>query len=307
MSATTYDIAVSFAGEQRDYVEAVVGAAKDRGLKVFYDKDKGNEWWGRNFIREQRKVYGSQTRFFVPFISTEYLAKPIPMDEFSAVMMTAVKQGDEYVLPVLMGDVQVPPDLLHPHIGYLRSDDFTPEALAEQLVQKVGTATSAGQQPRDVGEVVEEAMAYRMPKMVPGDFSKYDELDATFDHLLQQFEQVLPQLTPLGFVGRVRVSGETLKVRIERNGETAYALDISKGGFHSDDQLNFMIGGNRIGGGTSSNGYATPYFDREAGAPKLRMMDFSVFSSMGRSDLTYTKEELFTKLWGRIVEQLERR
>jgi hypothetical protein len=28
------------------------------------------------------------------------------MDEFSAAMMTAVKQGDGYVLPVLIGDVQ---------------------------------------------------------------------------------------------------------------------------------------------------------------------------------------------------------
>jgi hypothetical protein len=160
-----YDIAVSFAGEQREYVAAVVAAAKSRGLKVFYDKDKGNEWWGKSFIRAQRTVYGSQTRFFVPFISTEYLAKPIPMDEFSAAMMTAVKQGDGYILPVLMGDVQVPPDLLPPDTHYLRGDDFSSEMLAEQLAQRVGAATSAGQEPRDVGEVVQEAMSYRMPKV----------------------------------------------------------------------------------------------------------------------------------------------
>jgi hypothetical protein len=91
MSSTedvNYDLAVSFAGEQ------TVRACGELGLRVFYDRDVGNEWWGKNFIREQRKVYGSQTRFFVPFISSEYLAKPIPMDEFSSAMMTAVKQGD---------------------------------------------------------------------------------------------------------------------------------------------------------------------------------------------------------------------
>ena len=78
-----YDLAVSFAGEHRAYVERVVRAGEARGLRIFYDRDKGNDWWGKSFIREQRNVYGSQTRYFVPFISSEYLTKPIPMDEFS--------------------------------------------------------------------------------------------------------------------------------------------------------------------------------------------------------------------------------
>jgi hypothetical protein len=302
-----YDLAVSFAGEQRAYVEQVVRACQQSGVRVFYDKDMSNEWWGKSFIREQRTVYSSRTRFFVPFISTEYLAKSIPGDEFSAAMMTAVKQGDGYVLPVLMGDVAVPPDLLHPHVHYLRGDQLTPAQLAEQLVQKVGVASTTGQQPRNVGEVVQEAMSYRMPKVTPASFSKYDELDVTFNYFRQEFDQALSDLSSLGFVGRARVTGEVLKVRIERNGETVYAIDIEKGGFTSDDQLNFKVGGNRIGGGNSSNGHATPYFDREAGVSKLKMMDFSVFGTMGSGTQAYTKEELFHKLWDRIIEQLERR
>jgi len=39
MEDKQYDIAVSFAGEQRDYVERVVAACKQRGLVVFYDRD----------------------------------------------------------------------------------------------------------------------------------------------------------------------------------------------------------------------------------------------------------------------------
>jgi hypothetical protein len=304
-----YDLAVSFAGEQRAYVEQVVRACQQSGMRVFYDTDMSNEWWGKNFIREQRKVYSSRTRFFVPFISTEYLAKPIPGDEFSAAMMTAVKQGDSYVLPVLMGDVAVPPDLLHPHIHYLRGDRLTPAELAERLVQKASAASTAGQQPRNVGVVVQEALAYRMPEVTPSTFSKYDELDVTFDYFRQEFDRALPGLSSLGFIGRARLTGDVLKVRIERNGEAVYALDIEKDGFTSDDQLNFKVGDrNRVSGGNSSNGYAAPYFDREAGMPKLRMMDFSVLgtmSSVGAQE--YSKEELFNKLWDRIIERLERR
>jgi len=83
-SADRFDLAFSFAGEHRDYVEQTKNACERLGLKVFYDRDKNNEWWGKNFIAEQRRIYGALTRYFVPFISTEYwyLAKPIPFDEF---------------------------------------------------------------------------------------------------------------------------------------------------------------------------------------------------------------------------------
>src|SRR3954451_19649563 len=129
MQGGLYDLAFSFAGEHRDYVEQTKLACERHGLRVFYDRDKNHEWWGKNFILEQRKVYGSQTRFFVPFISAEYLAKPIPSDEFQSAMMTAVSRGDAYILPVLIGDVQVPPELMHPHIHFLRAERYTPEQL----------------------------------------------------------------------------------------------------------------------------------------------------------------------------------
>ena len=305
MSSATYDIAVSFAGEQRDYVGQFVEACKARGISVFYDRDITNDWWGKNFIREQRKVYGKNTRYFMPFISTEYLAKPIPQDEFSAAMMTAVNQGDGYVLPVLWGSVQVPIDLMHPHIQYLKADDYSPEQLADAVVQRIGVGS---QQPaRDVGEVVQEALKFRMPKVVPQNFSTYRELDTTYDYLADQLQAAVHQLESAGFVGTVRRGDTKIAVRIERQGQTVYALDIEKGSSFGDSSLNFVVGGNRmgLGGGNSSNGYATPYFDRDAQVPKLKMMDFSVFSSMGRSDVTYTKEELFTTLWDRIIEQLE--
>ncbi len=54
MEEKEYDLAVSFAGEQRDYVVATVRACQAAGLKVFYDKNKNNTWWGGNFIQEQR-------------------------------------------------------------------------------------------------------------------------------------------------------------------------------------------------------------------------------------------------------------
>jgi hypothetical protein len=303
-SADMYDLAFSFAGENRAYVEQTKNACEQLGLKVFYDRDKNNEWWGKNFIVEQRKVYGSQTHYFVPFISTEYLAKPIPSDEFQAAMMTAVKRGDGYILPVLIGDVQVPSELMHPHMHYLRAEHYKPADLAREMQQRVGTASDVGQQRRDIGEVVHEAVELRLPKVVPATFSKYKELQVVFDFLGAQFQAAIPRLDERGFVGTVDRMERRLSLRIERAGETIYALDIYKGGSFGDDILEFGLGHDRLGG-NGINGYARPVFDKDAGVSKLNMTDFSVLSSFGGGDRQMTKEELFDKLWDRIIDQLE--
>jgi hypothetical protein len=299
-----YDLAVSFAGEHRSYVEQTVRACEQLGLRVFYDRNMSNEWWGKNFIREQRTVYGSRTRYFVPFISTEYLAKPIPMDEFSSAMMTAVKQGDGYILPVLIGDVRVPHDLLHPHIHYLRADEYTPNLLAEQLHAKVAQAKSSGQSARSIDDVVQNAMEIRLPRVVPAEFSKYQELQSVFDFLRDQFQSAVQQLRPLGFIGTVTPSESQIAVRIESRGQTIYSFDVTKGGSWGDDRLTFAVGRHRMPG-NSTNGWVTPFFDKPTGRPKLKMFNLSVLSQAG-TEWEFTKEELFEALWDRIVEQLER-
>lgn len=136
-----YDLAVSFAGEQRDYVERVVAECKARDLRVFYDRDAKVNIWGRNFIREFRTVYGgTQAHFFVPFLSTEYLSKAYPMDEFHAAMVEAINRRTyDYILPVIIGDVRVPSDLLSPAIGFLRAEDYPPETLASIIAERVAS------------------------------------------------------------------------------------------------------------------------------------------------------------------------
>lgn len=257
MSSPLYDLAVSFAGEQRDYVRRTVDACKQLGLRVFYDKDKNNDWWGGNFIREQRIVYSSQTHYFVPFISAEYLAKPVPMDEFSAAMMTAVKQGDGYILPVLMDDTEIPPDLLHPHIHYLRATDYTPEALAEELQRKVRVAEASGQDLAEIGPVVEKALAVRLPRIVPSDWSKYEALDRVFDYLVTRFREGAEQLRPQGLIVTVRMREDAFSVRAERNGETVGGLDVAKGDQMGDDKITWRIG-YRQGLSSGVNGWAVP-------------------------------------------------
>lgn len=155
--ADSYDIAVSFAEEQGDYVHAVVMAARALALKVFYEPDMTNAWWGRNFLLERRKVYGQRALHFVPFISAKYLADAVPRDVFSAAMVRSLEREDRYILPVLVGDVLVPYELVPPTIGVLYAEDNTPDELAAHMRVVVEHSRARGRAPRDFGAAVHDA------------------------------------------------------------------------------------------------------------------------------------------------------
>jgi len=76
-----FDLAFSFAGGDREYVAGTKAACDRLGLRVMYDEDMTNRWWGENFIAEQRRMYGGRALFFVPFLSTDYFRRTIPPDE----------------------------------------------------------------------------------------------------------------------------------------------------------------------------------------------------------------------------------
>ncbi|MFC8428076.1 TIR domain-containing protein [Streptomyces sp. NPDC057253] len=293
-----YDLAVSFAGEQREYVEQVVTACQALGLTVLYDRDLSTQLWGRNLILWFREAYGgTQARYVAPFLSADYLAKPWPMDEFRAMLVPSLSNPDDFILPVLVGDVVVPPELLNPAVGILRMEEHTPQELARAFEQRIkGSA----------GPVPAGRQTLRTPLTTPAGFSKYAELDSSFRYLTQRFKTAAPTMSQAGFVCTVHNSEAELRVRVERDGMTLYGIDVHLGGMGRDDVLNFVVGQRTAQGRNSSNGTATPVFDRSAGAPKLEMRDLSVlgFTPSVRS---LTKEELFEALWNRLVDEVQQR
>ena len=48
LSKNKYDIALSFAGDDRGYVEQVADALKSNGIKVFYDRYERVALWGKD-------------------------------------------------------------------------------------------------------------------------------------------------------------------------------------------------------------------------------------------------------------------
>ncbi|MEV4876743.1 toll/interleukin-1 receptor domain-containing protein [Streptomyces cyaneofuscatus] len=298
------DLAVSFAGEQRDYVEQVVAHCAELGLSVLYDRDLTIELWGRNLITGFRRAYGGErARYVAPFLSREYLAKPYPMDEFRAMLVPALAKPDDYILPVVVGDVAVPPEFLSPAVGFLRLEDFTPRELADAFHQRV-TGTSPMGRARTSKRNSGAAELLRIPATTPETFSTYAELESAFRHLTEQFKRAAPRMSEAGYVCTVRNSESELRVRVERRGRLLYAMDVQLGGMGRDDVLNFVVGPRLRLGRNASNGTASPVFDRTTGTSRLEMNDLSVFGR-GLGSTSFSKEELFEALWNRVVDQVE--
>ena len=137
-----YEVALSFAGEQRGYVEGVALALQARGIAVFYDEFEKIALWGKDLREELQAVYEHKSDCVVIFASKAWVEKAWPRHERRAALSRAVQEPGEYVLPVRFDDTPVPglPDSVH----YLRAKEYSPAELATVIAQKLGVKPFKG-------------------------------------------------------------------------------------------------------------------------------------------------------------------
>ncbi|MFN0080862.1 MAG: TIR domain-containing protein [Prosthecobacter sp.] len=70
-----YDVCLSFAGEDRDYVSQTADILRNKGIRVFYDEYEEAELWGKDLYAHLHEVYSSLARYCVVFISQHYANK----------------------------------------------------------------------------------------------------------------------------------------------------------------------------------------------------------------------------------------
>ena len=131
-----YQVALSFAGEQRDYVEEVARHLQVRDIAVFYDGFEKVTLWGRNGVEVFQQAFSEQATYVVMFISEAYVEKAWPRHERRSALSRAVLEQKEYVLPVRFDDTPVPG--LPEDVLFLRADEYTPAQLAAVVGEKLG-------------------------------------------------------------------------------------------------------------------------------------------------------------------------
>jgi DnaJ-class molecular chaperone len=131
-----FEIAVSFAGEDRETVQQYCDILSSKRLKVFYDKYEQIGLWGANLYDKLDEVYRTKALFCVIFISKHYAAKVWTNHERKSAQSRALQENREYVLPVRLDDTEIPG--IPPTIGYVDLREISIEKLAEMTIQKVG-------------------------------------------------------------------------------------------------------------------------------------------------------------------------
>jgi tetratricopeptide (TPR) repeat protein len=130
-----WDVALSFAGAQRDYVEQVAQALKAQGVRCFYDADEQIDLWGKYLAEELPAIYGEQAASVVVFVSAEYAAHDWTRLERRVALNRAVRERREYVLPARFDDTPLP-GLLSDMVAIdLRTQ--TPQRFAAMIAAKL--------------------------------------------------------------------------------------------------------------------------------------------------------------------------
>ncbi|HEC92701.1 MAG TPA: TIR domain-containing protein [Candidatus Atribacteria bacterium] len=112
-----YDIAITFAGEDREIAKNLAETLRANDVKVFYDEFYKSDLWGKKLTKYFQDVYGPKTKFVVLLISKDYPVKDWTDFEFSIIRTEAKQRKTEFILPIKLDDTKMLG--VHEDTGYL--------------------------------------------------------------------------------------------------------------------------------------------------------------------------------------------
>jgi TIR domain len=112
-----FDVAVSFAGEDRELAEDVVGRLRAAGLTVFCDTDWTPAMWGGEPLEDLDQVYCSRARSVIIFVSYPYSKKMWAQCQRRSALARALEQAPSRVLLARLDSTRLKG--LRPAAGYL--------------------------------------------------------------------------------------------------------------------------------------------------------------------------------------------
>ena len=136
-----YDVAVSFAGEDRALVEEFVSILVSNHVSVFYDSWERAELWGKDLYQYLDTIYSQAARYCIIFVSSNYVKKAWTRHELRSAQARAFQQNSEYILPIKLDDTELPG--LPGTIAYIDARHIKIDEVARLLLEKL----SASNQP----------------------------------------------------------------------------------------------------------------------------------------------------------------
>jgi hypothetical protein len=134
-SEIDFNVAISYAGEDREVVEPIAATLVRERIRVFYDRYMEPELWGKDLHQHLTDVYRRRARFCVMVISSNYASKLWPTIEREAAVARAVSENLDYILPLRLDDTVVPG--LPASLVYVDLRSRTQECASDIIVKRV--------------------------------------------------------------------------------------------------------------------------------------------------------------------------
>jgi hypothetical protein len=132
----TFDVALSFAGEDRITVKKLADLLQSAAVRVFYDEYEKATLWGKDLYQHLQSIYQDKAQYCVVCVSKDYIKKHWTKHELRSAQARAFDSDREYILPLRLDDSALPG--LAPTIGYLDTRSHPMEEIAALLLQKLG-------------------------------------------------------------------------------------------------------------------------------------------------------------------------
>jgi hypothetical protein len=282
-----FDVALSFAGEDRDYVEAVANELKANGINVHYDSFGQVDAWGKDLAEHFDEIYRKQAKYCVMFISEHYAKKVWPnFEKRSALARDVVEIG--YILPARFDDTDILG--LPPSKAYIDLRKYDPKQFASLIMEKLGKRNSSEQSPK--------SPSFRRPK-VSRSFDPYKESQTWMEYLTKELEKRC-ESSEISFTSFDREGKRCLRFVV--NGKAVYAINIQVGGLSRDHGLSFSYARGEMGMSSGYNAWGDFEWDKDSEQVVFQLNDFSVYSN---SKQDYTKAELLEYLWEKVCDAAE--
>lgn len=151
--AKKYDVAFSFAGEQRQFVNDVVAALSRQSISVFCDDSAAQiSLWGKDLSVELDRVYRLDSKCVVVIVSKEYVQKEWTRREIRSALAAALTAPEPYVLPARFDDADLVG--LPPTTVFIDLRKETPATFAQKILAKLAYHTVDDQPVKDSFTVI---------------------------------------------------------------------------------------------------------------------------------------------------------
>lgn len=131
----SYDISLSFAGDDRNIAERLAEILRFNGIRVFYDRHEQAKLLGKDLYQYLQRVYRDEACYCVIIISEKYAKKLWTKHELKQAQARAFKESHEYILPLRLDDTEIPG--INPTTGYIDLREQTIDDVAGIIIRKI--------------------------------------------------------------------------------------------------------------------------------------------------------------------------